>query len=77
MAPSPRLDRLLDEPLARDPGKLALACEQRRLSFADLADLERRLAAAMLTYRTLQTSDTFQQALLHAGRICARSGAQP
>ena len=46
MSASPRLDQLLDEPLARDPDKLALVCDQRRLSFADLSDLERRLAAA-------------------------------
>ena len=44
---APRLDRLLDEPLARDPAKLALACGERRVSYAELSDLERRIATAL------------------------------
>jgi long-chain acyl-CoA synthetase len=44
---TPRLDRLLDEPLARDPDKLALACGDRRVTFAELADLERRIATSL------------------------------
>lgn len=44
---SPRLDRLLDEPLACDPEKLALACGERRVSYAELSDLERRVATAL------------------------------
>ena len=44
---TPRLDRLLDEPLACDPAKLALACGDRRVSYAELSDLERRIATAL------------------------------
>lgn len=47
MTHAPRLDRLLDEPLAREPGKLALACDERRVSYAELSDLERRIATAL------------------------------
>lgn len=47
MGVAPRLDRLLDEPLARDPAKLALACGERRMSYAELSDLERRIATAL------------------------------
>lgn len=43
----PRLDRLLDESLARDPSKLAVACGERRVSYAELSDLERRVATAL------------------------------
>ena len=44
---APRLDRLLDEPLARDPGRLALACGERCVSYGELSDLERRIATAL------------------------------
>jgi hypothetical protein len=40
-------------------------------------DTEVPTLTAMLTYRTVQTSDTFQQALLLAGRVCASAPAQP
>ena len=44
---TPRLDRLLDEPLARAPAKLAVTCGERRVSYAELSDLERRIATAL------------------------------
>lgn len=47
MTSGPRLDRLLDAPLAGAPGKLALACAERRVSYAELSDLERRVATSL------------------------------
>lgn len=44
---APRLDRLLDEPLARDPTKLALVCADQRVTYAELSDLERRIATSL------------------------------
>lgn len=40
-------------------------------------DIEVPALTTMLTYRTVQTSDTFQQALLLAGRVCASTPAVP
>lgn len=45
--PPPRLDRLLDEQARRTPDALALAGGGRRVTYAELSDLERRIATAL------------------------------
>jgi len=47
MTAGPRLDRLLEAPLALGAGRLALACGERRVTFGELSDLEQRIAASL------------------------------
>lgn len=44
---APRLDHLPDEPLARRPDGLAVACGERRLTYAELSAYERRVATVL------------------------------
>ena len=44
---APRLDRLLDEPLARGAGAMAVACGERHATYAELSEIERRVAVLL------------------------------
>ncbi len=47
MSVEPRFDRLLDGHARRTPGALALACGGRRVTYAELSELERRISTAL------------------------------
>ena len=78
MSVVPRLDRLLDESLARDPDRLALACGGRRVSFAQLSDLARRIASALYDAGLAGERVAIVAAERHrAGRLLPRLLARP